>query len=91
MHGHVHGRINGNGRELFTHTRDLANARLGPLVIPMFDNLTEQNTAAYLIRGQNGIIDCLYQVDGLRNLLPQAATATKKHRYGCDGARAAPF
>lgn len=48
------------------------------MVILTIDDLTEESTAAYLIRNRNGIVDCLCQVEGLLNLLPQTATATKK-------------
>ncbi|KAJ5345645.1 hypothetical protein N7452_003649 [Penicillium brevicompactum] len=48
----------------------------GPLAIPTIDQLTEEHLAADLIRGQNGIIECLFQVEGILNLLPQTATAS---------------
>ena len=52
----------------------------GPFPIPTLDELTEGRTAGEIIRGQEGIVDCLFQVEGLLNLLPQAAPASTSGR-----------
>ncbi|KAK9857119.1 allantoinase [Penicillium brevicompactum] len=42
------------------------------------DEHREANAAADIICGQGGIIDCLFHVEGLPNLLPQATIASNK-------------
>ncbi|KAK9857117.1 hypothetical protein MYU51_021755 [Penicillium brevicompactum] len=48
----------------------------GPLAIPTAGEPTEGSEAMDIIYGQNGIIECLFQVEGILNLLPQTATAS---------------
>ncbi|KAJ5343609.1 uncharacterized protein N7506_003433 [Penicillium brevicompactum] len=52
----------------------------GPFPIPTLDELTEGRTAGEIIRGQEGIIESLFQVEGLLNLIPQAAPASTSGR-----------
>lgn len=44
--------------------------------ITTIDNSVVGNTAAHLIRGEEGIIDRLFHVDGLFNLLLEAVPAS---------------